>query len=46
MKNLLQKPKVKTSSYGYSSLSFRGSIFWYTLSDSIKSAQKIKSSKQ
>ena len=42
MKNLLQIPKVKTSSYGQSSLSFRGSILWNTLSDSIKSAQNIK----
>ena len=40
--NLLQIPKVKTSSYGQSSLSFRGSILWNTLSDSIKSAQNIK----
>ena len=42
IKNLLQIPKVKTSSYGQSSLSFRGSILWNTLSDSIKSAQNIK----
>ena len=42
IKNLLQIPKVKTSSYGQSSLSFRGSIFWNTFSDSIKSAQNIK----
>ena len=39
IKNLLQVPKVRTSSYGQSSLSFRGSILWNTLSDSIKSAQ-------
>ena len=42
IKNLLQIPKVKTSSYGQSSLSFRGSILWNTLSDSIKSAQNSK----
>ena len=42
IKNLLQIPKVKTSSYGQSSASFRGSILWNTLSDSIKSAQNIK----
>ena len=42
IKNLLQIPKVKTSSYGQSSLSFRVSILWNTLSDSIKSAQNIK----
>ena len=42
IKNLLQIPKVKTSSYGQSSLSFRGSILWNTLSDSIESAQNIK----
>ena len=42
IKNLLQIPKVKTSSYGQSSLSFRGSILWNTLSDNIKSAQNIK----
>ena len=42
IKNLLQVPKVKTSSYGQSSLSFRGSILWNTLSDSIKSAQNTK----
>ena len=41
IKNLLQIPKVKTSSYGQSSLSFRGSILWNTLSDSIKSAQNF-----
>ena len=46
IKNLFQILKVKTSSYGYSSLSFRGSILWNTLSDSIKSAQNIKGSKQ
>ena len=38
IKNLLQVPKVKTSSYG----TFRGSILWNTLSDSIKSAQNKK----
>ena len=37
----LQIPKVKTS-YGQSSLSFRGSILWNTLSDRIKSTQNIK----
>ena len=42
IKNLLQIPKVKPSSYGQSSLSFRGSILWNTLSDRIKSAQNIK----
>ena len=42
IKNLPQIPKVKTSSYGQSSLLFRGSILWNTLSDSIKSAQNIK----
>ena len=42
IKNLLQIPNVKTSSYGQSSLSFRGSIHWNTLSDSIKSSQNIK----
>ena len=42
IKNLLQIPKVKTSSYGQSSLSLRGSILRNTLSDSTKSAQNIK----
>ena len=42
IKNLLQIPKVKTSLYGQSSLSFRGSIAWNTLLDSIKLAQNIK----
>ena len=42
IKNLLQIPKVKTSSYGQSSPPFRGIILWNTLSDSIKSAQNIK----
>ena len=42
IKYLLQIPAVKTSSYVQSSLSFRGSILWNTLSDSIKSAQNIK----
>ena len=42
IKNLLQIPKVKTSSYGQSFLSIRGSILWNTLSDGIKSAQNIK----
>ena len=45
IKNLLQVPKVKTSTYGLSSLSFRGSMLWNTLSDSIKSAQSTKSFK-
>ena len=42
IKNLLQIPKAKASSYGQSSLSFRSSILWNTLSDSIKLAQNIK----
>ena len=42
IKNPLQIPKVKTSSYGQSSLSFRGSIPWNTLSDSIKSVQNTE----
>ena len=42
IKHLRQIPKVKTSSYGQSSLSFRGSILWSTLSDRIKSAQNIQ----
>ena len=42
IKNLFQIPKVKTSSYGQSSLSFRGSILWNILSDSIKPAQNTK----
>ena len=42
IKNLLQITKVKTSSYGQSSLSFRGSMLWNTLSDKIKSAQNTK----
>ena len=41
IKNLLQLPKVKTSTYGLSSLSFRGSILWNTLPDSNKSVQNI-----
>ena len=39
IKNFLQISMVKTSSYGQSSLSFRDSILWNTLSDKIKSAQ-------
>ena len=42
IQNLLQIPKVETSSYGQSSLSFRGSIHWSTLSDRRQSAQNIK----
>ena len=42
IKNLLQIPKVKTSSYGQSPLAFRGDILWNSLSDSIKSAQNTK----
>ena len=42
IKNLLQIPKVETSSYGQSSVSFRGSMLWNTVSDSIISAQNIK----
>ena len=42
IKNLLQIPKVKTSTYGLSSLSFRGSILWITLPDSNKSVHNIK----
>ena len=41
IKNLLQILKVKTSSYGQRSLSFRGSILWNTLSDSINSAKNM-----
>ena len=46
IKNLLQVPKVKTSTNGQSSLSFRGSILWNTLSDSINSPQSTKALKQ
>ena len=42
IKTPLQIPKVKTSSYGQSSLSSRGSVPWNTQSDSIISAQNIK----
>ena len=42
IKNLLQVPKLKTSTYGISSLSFRGSILWNTLPDSNKSVHNIK----
>ena len=42
IKNILQIPKAKTSSYGQSSLSFRGSMLWNTLSDKIKLAQNSK----
>ena len=42
IQNPLQIPKVKTSSYGQNSLSFRDSMLWKTPSDSIKSAQYIK----
>ena len=42
IKNLLQIPKVKASLYGQSSLSFRGSMLWNTLSDKIKSTQNTK----
>ena len=42
IKNILQIPKVKTSSYGQNSLSFRGSMLWNTLSDKIKLAQNTK----
>ena len=46
IKNLLQIPKVKTSSYGQRPLSFRGSILCNTLSDSIKSAQNMQGFKK
>ena len=42
IKNLLHVPKIKTSSYGQSFLSFRGSILWNSLSASIKSAQNTR----
>ena len=40
--NLLQLPKTNTLVYGNNSLSFRGSILWNTLSDTIKIAQNTK----
>ena len=43
IKSLLQIPKVKTSSYGQSSLSFRGSILWNTLVRQPKIGSKYKS---
>ena len=33
--NLLQVPKIKSSTYGQRSLPYRGSVLWNTLSDSI-----------
>ena len=42
IRSLLQIPKVKTSSYGQSSLWFRGSMVWNILSDKIESAQNTK----
>ena len=45
IKNLIQVPKVKTSTYGQNSVSFRGSKLWNALSDSIKSPQSTKSFK-
>ena len=36
--NLLQLPKTNTLVYGNNSLSFRGSILWNTLPDTIKTA--------
>ena len=42
IKNLLQLPKVKTSTYGLISLSFRVIILWNTLPDNNKSVQNIK----
>ena len=40
--NLLQLPKNNTVAYGNNSLSFRGSILWNTLPDTIKAAQNTK----
>ena len=40
--NLLQLPKTNTLVYGNNSLSFRGSISWNTLPNTIKAAQNTK----
>ena len=40
--NLLQLPKTNSLAYRNSSLSFRGSILWNTLPDTIKAAQNTK----
>ena len=40
--NLLQLPKTNTLAYGNNSLSFKGSILWNTLPDTIKAAQNTK----
>ena len=42
LKNLLKVQNAKTSTYGQSSLSFRGSILWNTLSDSIQPEYNAK----
>ena len=46
VKDLLQLPKTKTTSYGINSILFRGSILWNSITDVIKINQGIASFKK
>ena len=46
VKDLLQLPKTKTTSYGINSILFRGSILWNSIPDVIKNNQSIASFKK
>ena len=46
IRNLCKLPQIKTQGYGQESLSFRGSILWNTLDDSVKMSQHFWLSKR
>ena len=46
VKDLLQLPNTKTTSYGINSILFRGSILWNSIPDVIKNNQSIASFKK
>ena len=46
VKDLLQLPSTKTTSYGINSILFRGSIMWNSIPDVVKNNQSIASFKK
>ena len=46
VKDLLELPNTKTTSYGINSILFRGSILWNSIPDVVKKNQSIASFKE
>ena len=46
IQNLCKLPQIKTQGYGQESLSFRGSLLWNTLDDSVKNEPTLAAFKK